>query len=183
MADLKGFIPHLFMNKFSDSGRKPFWFVMLLGAMTSATIWVAAWLAVALFAETSLPGRTVAENALGFAFLWSEATVWFHLAYMFQVRTGWDGPFTKNSYEIWVTPIGMLILFFIKVGWLFCKFALAPLIPFVLLSEMSRTPGVNAVLLDIICVLFLLYPVIGVAAYLIQRRHSAPQIHEAEGRN
>lgn len=172
----KGFMPNLFLEVFSNSGERPIWFVMLLAAMASSAIWVVVLLAVMQIAQVpllTLQGYSIVGNIFGFSFLWCEATVWFHLVYLLQAHSNNDADAKEREVEVWISPIGMLVMFFAKAGWMILKYAVAPLIPIVLVSELGDMLGFGAILFDIASMFFLLYPVCGIAIYLVQRHRVA----------
>lgn len=160
-------MPNLFLTAFGTNGVRPIWFVMLLAAMASSAIWFVALTAITHTSPLTLQGYSTFQNIFGCVFLWSEATVWFHLVYLVQVHLNNDA---ERQVEVWASPIGMLIMFFVKAGWIIIKYVAAPMIPIVLVSELGDILGIGDVLFDIASILFLLYPVCGIAVYLVQRR-------------
>ena len=184
MAKKRAFLPNLFLRSVGVSETRPAWFVMLLAAMVTAAVYVAAWIAFALFLITQGTEWKMgpAVTAILVAFIWGEATLWYHLVYLAQWRFSNDEERPERHVEIWGDLIFMAILALLKLIWICLKYIMAPLIPCMLVFELLKIPGIGDAVCSIACILLALYPVFGVAAYIVSGRIGNTKAQEAAGR-
>lgn len=180
----EGFIPRLFLNRFSQNGRHPEWFALLLAAMVTAAVWTAAW-GITLFVTQSQhrPEDRFAPLAIFLLILtfFGDSTLWFHLVYVFRHRFGRDAPAVERHVEIWGGLIVSLVILLAKIGWLIIKYVGLPLIPLGIAGDvLPQIPVIGTALEYLALFAIMLYPFAAVAVYLVRRRGAAPVVSDAD---
>lgn len=181
-----GLFPNFFLEAMGVGRRRSAWFVMLVAAMATAALYTACFMALALAAQSRGDASSTLTAAQGIFFvllLWASATIWYHLAYV--AKYHWasvaDEP-GETRFEFWGSTLIVLALLALRAMWVIIKYAFAPLLPLLLVTSLRYVPGAGPALLDIACIATLLYPVAGVALYLLRHGRRGERALSSGGR-